>query len=70
MQRDFTQPNHKTAASKNAYALLSKKRSEHAIAFFILAGAFNDAITVCLNQLQDPHLAILICKIFKEEIGS
>jgi hypothetical protein len=43
--------NHKTAASKNAYALLSKKRYEHAIAFFILAGAQQDAITICLNQL-------------------
>ena len=69
LQRDFTQENHRTAASKNAYALLSKKRFEHAIAFFILAASYKDAVTVCLNQLQDPQLAILICKLFKAEVG-
>lgn len=36
LQRDFTDQKHKTAAIKNAYALIDKKRYWHALAFFIL----------------------------------
>jgi len=69
LQRDFTQQQHRTAASKNAYALLSKKRYEHGIAFFVLAGGFQDALSVCINQLKDIQLAILICRLFETEMG-
>jgi hypothetical protein len=36
LQRDFTDPKHKTAAVKNAFALIDKKRYIHAMAFFLL----------------------------------
>jgi hypothetical protein len=37
LQRDFEDPKHKSAALKNAYALLDKKRNLHAMAFFLLS---------------------------------
>lgn len=37
LQRDFDDPKNKTAALKNAYALIDKKRYVHAMAFFLLA---------------------------------
>jgi hypothetical protein len=36
LQRDFTDAKNKTAAIKNAYALIDKKRYMHAMAFFLL----------------------------------
>ena len=36
LQRDFTDPKHKAAAVKNAFALIDKKRYIHAMGFFLL----------------------------------
>lgn len=36
LQRDFSEAKNRTAAIKNAYVLIDKKRYLHALAFFIL----------------------------------
>ncbi len=36
LQRDFSDAKNKTAAIKNAYALIDKKRYIHAMSFFLL----------------------------------
>ncbi len=36
LQRDFNEPKNKSAAVKNAYVLIDKKRYLHSLAFFIL----------------------------------
>ena len=64
---DFTQERWKTAAMKNAYALLGKQRFIEAIAFFILAGELKDAVSCCLRSLQDPQMAVVICRLVAGE---
>lgn len=72
LANDFTTERWRTAALKNAYALLSKQRYggvymivltvEYAAAFFMLGGAVKDAITVCLRQMNDWQLAVAIAR--------
>ena len=65
--KDFeNSPEARLAASKNAFALLSKRRYEYAAAFFILAGKIRDAVMVCIKQCQDWQLGLLIAKLSKD----
>ena len=43
---DFNEDKWKKAALKNAFVLIGKQRFEHAVAFFLLGGALNDALQV------------------------
>lgn len=61
---DFEEPRWKQTALKNAYALLSKRRFEYAAAFFVLGGSLKDAVAVCVNQVDDLHLAIAIARVY------
>ncbi|KAI9461002.1 RAVE protein 1 C terminal-domain-containing protein [Lactarius psammicola] len=63
LSNDFAQPRWRTAALKNAYALLSKRRFEYAAAFFILGGNLKDAVNVCLRQLDDFQLAVALARV-------
>jgi len=47
-----------------------KKKKEYAAAFFLLADHLPDALTVCLNNLHDPHLAIAIARVYEPSISS
>jgi hypothetical protein len=79
LANDFTQDRWKTAALKNAYALLSKNRygtlnqrynlliSEYAAAFFMLADQPRDAISVCLRQMGDWQLAVALAKAIEPD---
>ncbi|WOO80078.1 Regulator of V-ATPase in vacuolar membrane protein 1 [Vanrija pseudolonga] len=69
LANDFTLDRWKTAAAKNAYALLSKQRYEYAAAFFMLAGKPKDAITVCLRQLNDWQLAVALARCIEGASG-
>ncbi|RKP14291.1 RAVE complex protein Rav1 C-terminal [Piptocephalis cylindrospora] len=53
LARDFTQTRWRTAASKNAYALLGKQRF----------GSVKDAVSVCTQHLRDPQLALLVARL-------
>ncbi|KJE97453.1 hypothetical protein, variant [Capsaspora owczarzaki ATCC 30864] len=66
---DFTEERWQTAALKNAYALLGKQRFEHAVAFFLLAGALHDATAICCRNLEDPQLAWTICRLYEGDGG-
>ncbi|KAG2335926.1 hypothetical protein BDR05DRAFT_1018013 [Suillus weaverae] len=63
LANDFTQAKWKTAALKNAYALLGKQSFEYTAAFFLLGGSLNDAVHVCLRQLSDFQLAIALARV-------
>jgi len=63
LSNDFSEPRWRTAALKNAYALLSKQRFEYAAAFFLLGGSLKDAVNVCLNKLSDFQLAIALARV-------
>ena len=61
--KDFTQDRWRSAASKNAYALISKKRYEDAAAFFFLGGHFLDAVNVMTVYMEDIQLALLTARL-------
>ncbi|KNE66014.1 hypothetical protein AMAG_10291 [Allomyces macrogynus ATCC 38327] len=56
------------SALKNAFVLLGKQRYELAAAFFLLAESPGDAVTVCLKNLNDPQLALLVAKCTNQSV--
>lgn len=64
LQRDFTQAKDQSAAIKNAYVLMDKKRYYHSLSFFLLGQKFEECISICLNRLYDVSLAYTICVLF------
>ncbi|MCJ1390389.1 regulator of (H+)-ATPase in vacuolar membrane [Xylographa bjoerkii] len=69
LANNFQEHRWKTAALKNAYALLGKRRFEYAAAFFLLAGNLRDAVNVCAQQMQDIQLAIAIARVYEGDNG-
>lgn len=67
LSNDFSQPKWKTAALKNAYALLARQRFEYAAAFFLLGGSLKDAVSVCIRQLDDFQLAIALARVVEQD---
>ncbi|KAF9956234.1 regulator of (H+)-ATPase in vacuolar membrane [Mortierella alpina] len=67
LANDFEQDRWRTAALKNAFALLGKQRFAYAAAFFLLADKLQDAVNVCIKQLNDLPLAISICHVYEQE---
>ncbi|CAO1632061.1 unnamed protein product [Parajaminaea phylloscopi] len=63
LANDFESDRWKSAALKNAFALLSQRRFEFAACFFLLGDSLQDAVNVCVRNLQDVHLAIALCRI-------
>ncbi|KAG6832276.1 hypothetical protein H0H92_003509 [Tricholoma furcatifolium] len=66
LSNDFSEPRWRTAALKNAFALLSKRRFEYAAAFFLLGNSLKDAVNVCLKQLDDFQLAIALARVVEQ----
>ena len=64
-KNDFNEAKWQTAALKNAFVLLGKQRFEHAAAFFLLAGRLKDAVEVCLRNLHDLQLALVIVRLYE-----
>ncbi|KAG6013380.1 hypothetical protein E4U43_007314 [Claviceps pusilla] len=69
LANDFNDPKWQRVALKNAYALLSKRRFRYAAAFFLLADHLEDAVEVCLRQLNDLQLAIAISRVYEGDDG-
>ncbi|KAL8831264.1 MAG: hypothetical protein Q9191_000953 [Dirinaria sp. TL-2023a] len=64
LSNNFQDSRWKTAALKNAYALLGRHRFEYAAAFFLLADNLQAAVDVCANQLNDMQLAVAIARVY------
>ncbi|KAF9869323.1 WD repeat protein [Colletotrichum karsti] len=69
LANNFDDPEWRTKALKNAYALLSKRRFEYAAAFFLLADHLQDAVNICLKQLKDIQLAVAIARVYEGDQG-
>ncbi|KAH8099423.1 WD repeat-containing protein [Cristinia sonorae] len=67
LNNDFTEARWRTAALKNAFALLSKRRFEYAAAFFLLGGSLKDAVNVCIRNLEDFQLAIALARVVEQD---
>jgi len=64
LANNFNDERWKTAALKNAYALMGKRRFEYAASFFLLADHLQDAINIIYNQLGDTQLAIAVARVY------
>jgi hypothetical protein len=64
LANNFNDDRWKTAALKNAYALMGKRRFEYAASFFLLADHLQDAVSVLHNQLGDTQLAIAVARVY------
>ncbi|RDX52017.1 hypothetical protein OH76DRAFT_1400924 [Lentinus brumalis] len=69
LNNNFNEPRWRTAAQKNAFALLSKRRFEYAAAFFLLGGSLKDAVSVCIRNLGDWQLAVAIARVVEGDDG-
>jgi hypothetical protein len=67
LKRDFTLEENRTAARKNAYALMGKRRFEYAAAFFLLANDPASAIRILAGQCQDLPLAIAVARVYCDD---
>ncbi|GJN89497.1 hypothetical protein Rhopal_002484-T1 [Rhodotorula paludigena] len=65
LSNDFEEARWRSAANKNAFALMSKQRFLFAAAFFLLGGSLKDACNVCARQLDDVQLAILLARTYE-----
>ncbi|XP_022699027.1 dmX-like protein 2 isoform X2 [Varroa jacobsoni] len=63
-QNNFNEDRWRRAALKNAYALLGKQKFKHAAAFFLLANDLKSAVQVCLNNLDDLQLAMILVRLY------
>jgi hypothetical protein len=64
LSNNFNEDRWKTAALKNAYALMGRRRFEYAASFFLLADHLQDAVSVLHNQLGDTQLAIAVARVY------
>lgn len=64
LKKDFSQLDAQTAAKKNAYALMGKRRFHYAAAFFLLADDPSSACNVLAGQCEDVHFAIAVARLY------
>lgn len=64
LKRDFNQVDARTAAKKNAYALMGKRRFHYAAAFFLLADDADSATSLLAGQCEDTVLAVAVARLF------
>ena len=57
----------RSIAQKNGMALVGKQKFHVACAFLILAEKLDSAVQVALDRLNDPVLAVLMCRITDPE---
>ncbi|CAN1309391.1 DmX-like protein 1 [Linum perenne] len=69
LSRNFQEEKNKAAALKNAYVLMGRHQIELAIAFFLLGGDTSSAISVCIKNLRDEQLALVICRLIESRGG-
>ncbi|KAA1088922.1 regulator of (H+)-ATPase in vacuolar membrane [Puccinia graminis f. sp. tritici] len=69
LENDFSEARWKTAAQKNAFALISRQRFRFAASFFLLADRLQDAVNVCVRQLADWQLALAIVRAYEGDRG-
>lgn len=60
---DFSEPRWRTAAMKNAFALITKQQFGLAAAFFLLGGNLESAVKICARQSMDLQLALVLCRL-------
>ncbi|TEB16914.1 hypothetical protein C9890_0545 [Perkinsus sp. BL_2016] len=62
---NFSTPENASKAIKNAFELVRQKRNTLAVAVFILAGAFQEAVDICSKQMDDVQLGLVLLMLLK-----
>ncbi|ODV97069.1 hypothetical protein PACTADRAFT_48833 [Pachysolen tannophilus NRRL Y-2460] len=65
LSNDFKERRWKTAASKNAFALMGKHRYIEAACFFLLGDSLKDCCNVLIRQVKDLQLAIGVSRCYE-----
>lgn len=63
LANDFDVPKWRTAANKNAFALIGRRRYQYAAAWFLLGSSVKDAVSVCVRNVEDVDLALAVARI-------
>jgi hypothetical protein len=63
LSKNFGEDRWKSAAIKNAFVLKSKNRLVLSCSFFILAGRIDEAIGICMKNVKDVQLGLLIARL-------
>lgn len=63
LANDFREERWRSAARKNAYALMGKGRALYAASWFVLGGALEEAVSVLLERVGDLALAVAVARI-------
>jgi hypothetical protein len=68
INHNFSSPKGRSAAEKNAYSLLRKRRYGVAAAFFLLAEPplMSTALEVIIGNMNDPQLALLVSRLIED----
>ncbi|OAF72201.1 hypothetical protein A3Q56_00017 [Intoshia linei] len=61
---DFENHDCKRKALKNAYAMLGRQNFYYSVAFFLVSNRIKDAIKVCIDNLYDINLALIISRLY------
>jgi len=61
----FASSRYKTAALSNAYKLMSQHRFMLAATFFLIGDSLKNAVSVCIDKLDDFMLALFICRLYE-----
>eukprot|EP00474_Spongospora_subterranea_P002466 CRZ02924.1 hypothetical protein [Spongospora subterranea] len=61
--RNFKEDRWQQAAIKNAFEFVANRKFISAIAMFLLAERLSDAVTVCLRNMNDPQLALVLVRL-------
>jgi hypothetical protein len=62
---DFSSDENRSKAVKNAFELVRQKRNGLAVAVFILAGAYQEAIDICCRQMDDMQLGLVLMELLR-----
>ncbi|WFD29447.1 regulator of (H+)-ATPase in vacuolar membrane [Malassezia sp. CBS 17886] len=66
LANDLAEDRWRLAAHKNAYVLMSQRRFVFAAAFFLLGGALQDAVNVCVRNANDLPLALVVTRMYED----
>eukprot|EP00516_Mucochytrium_quahogii_P004586 CAMPEP_0203760566 /NCGR_PEP_ID=MMETSP0098-20131031/13830_1 /ASSEMBLY_ACC=CAM_ASM_000208 /TAXON_ID=96639 /ORGANISM=" , Strain NY0313808BC1" /LENGTH=2496 /DNA_ID=CAMNT_0050654185 /DNA_START=458 /DNA_END=7945 /DNA_ORIENTATION=- len=63
LANDFSDAKWKSVAIKNAFSLLRQKRFIEAASFFVLGGKLMEAANICVKNVCDYQLALVVAKL-------
>ena len=67
---DFSVPENASKGIKNAFELVRQKRFGLAVAVFVFAGAYQEAVDICCRQMEDVQLGLVLLRLLRLRVGA